>query len=124
MLMLIRYHFGNFEKLRKLLRYLDGGRSYAYLSEHQFRKIERTGKMKDSLPVAALTLPANTLPEEQLETIAFAPWLEVESKRETPHRTVLALKNNILYDLALAPNVEVELPVGQRWSLNMEYKCP
>ena len=55
-LMLIRYHFGNFEKLRKLLRYLDGGRSYAYLSEHQFRKIERTGKMKDSLPVAALTL--------------------------------------------------------------------
>ncbi len=123
-LMLIRYHFGNFEKLRKLLRYLDGGRPYAYLSEHQFRKIERTGKMKDSLPVAALTLPANTLPEEQLETIAFAPWLEVESKRETPHRTVLALKNNILYDLALAPNVEVELPVGQRWSLNMEYKCP
>ncbi len=123
-LMLIRYHFGNFEKLRKLLRYLDGGRPYVYLSEHQFRKIERTGKMKDSLPVAALTLPANTLPEEQLETIAFAPWLEVESKRETPHRTVLALKNNILYDLALAPNVEVELPVGQRWSLNMEYKCP
>lgn len=47
-----------------------------------------------------------------METIAFAPWLEVESKRETPHRTVLALKNNILYDLALAPNVEVELPVG------------
>ena len=43
--------------------------------------------MKDSLPVAALTLPANTLQEEQLETIAFAPWLEVESKRETPHRT-------------------------------------
>lgn len=123
-LMLIRYHFGNFEKLRKLLRYLDGGRPYAYLSEHQFRKIERTGKMKDSLPVAALTLPANTLPEEQLETMAFAPWVEVESKRETPHRTVLALKNNILYDLALAPNVEVELPVGQRWSLNMEYKCP
>ena len=72
-LMLIRYHFGNFEKLRKLLRYLDGGRPYAYLLEHQFRKIERTGKMKDSLPVAALTLPANTLPEEQLETIAFAP---------------------------------------------------
>ena len=28
-LMLIRYHFGNFEKLRKLLRYLDGGRPYA-----------------------------------------------------------------------------------------------
>ena len=34
-LMLIRYHFGNFEKLRKLLRYLDGGRPYVYLSERE-----------------------------------------------------------------------------------------
>lgn len=39
-------------------------------------------------------------------------------------KTVLALKNNLLYDLALAPNIEVELPLGKRWSLNVEYKCP
>ena len=26
--------------------------------------------------------------------------------------------------LALAPNIEVELPLGKRWSLNVEYKCP
>ena len=37
-------------------------------------------------------------------------------------KTVLALKNNLLYDLALAPNIEVELPLGKRWSLNVEYK--
>lgn len=37
---------------------------------------------------------------------------------------MLALKNNLLYDLALAPNIEVELPLGKRWSLNVEYKCP
>ena len=34
------------------------------------------------------------------------------------------MKNNLLYDLALAPNLEVEIPVGKRWSLNAEYKCP
>ena len=34
------------------------------------------------------------------------------------------MKNNLLYDLALAPNIEVEIPIGKRWSLNTEYKCP
>lgn len=37
---------------------------------------------------------------------------------------MLALKNNLLYDLALAPNIEIEIPVGKRWSVNMEYKSP
>ena len=26
--------------------------------------------------------------------------------------------------MALAPNIEVEIPIGKRWSLNTEYKCP
>lgn len=39
-------------------------------------------------------------------------------------KTVLAVKNNLLYDLALAPNLEIELAIGKRWSLNTEYKCP
>ena len=40
------------------------------------------------------------------------------------NETILAVKNNLLYDLALAPNIEVEIPMGRRWSLNTEYKCP
>ena len=50
----------------------------------------------------------------------------VVSETEGPveSKTVLAVKNNLLYDLALAPNLEVEIPVGKRWSLNAEYKCP
>ena len=39
-------------------------------------------------------------------------------------KTVLAVKNNLLYDMALAPNIEVEIPLGKRWSFNTEYKCP
>lgn len=35
---------------------------------------------------------------------------------------MVALKNNMIYDLALAPNVEVEFSTGKRWSLNTEYK--
>lgn len=47
-----------------------------------------------------------------------------QRKREFKSKTVLAVKNNLVYDLALAPNLEIELPVGRRWSLNVEYKCP
>lgn len=43
---------------------------------------------------------------------------------KTAGNTVLALKNNLLYDLALAPNIEIEIPVGKRWSVNLEYKSP
>lgn len=56
------------------------------------------------------------------------PVVPEEGKIETPviieQRTVLALKNNLLYDLALAPNIEVEIPLNRRWSVNAEYKCP
>lgn len=45
-------------------------------------------------------------------------------RNQTADNTVLALKNNLLYDLALAPNIEIEIPVGKRWSVNMEYKSP
>lgn len=47
-----------------------------------------------------------------------------EVRKRTTTTTVLALKNNLLYDLALAPNVEIELSLGRRWSLNAEFKCP
>ena len=41
-------------------------------------------------------------------------------------RPLLALKTNLLYDLLLAPNIEVELPLGSnnRWSLMAEYTNP
>ncbi|MBQ7414161.1 MAG: DUF3575 domain-containing protein [Prevotella sp.] len=40
--------------------------------------------------------------------------------RMTPSRPWLALKTNMLFDLLLTPNVEVEVPIGQRWSVMVE----
>ena len=39
-------------------------------------------------------------------------------------RALLALKTNLLFDAALMPNVEIEVPVGKRWSVNGEYAFP
>ncbi|MDR2809079.1 MAG: DUF3575 domain-containing protein [Tannerellaceae bacterium] len=43
---------------------------------------------------------------------------EVEYKRIP----LFALKNNLLYDLALTPNIEVEIPLSGRWSVNAEFQ--
>lgn len=37
---------------------------------------------------------------------------------------LLALKTNMLFDIALMPNIEIEIPVGKRWSLNGELMFP
>lgn len=38
----------------------------------------------------------------------------------SPTRPWLALKTNLLFDLLLTPNVELEVPLGRRWSLMVE----
>ena len=43
---------------------------------------------------------------------------------KAPKRPFIALKTNLLFDLALMPNVEVEVPFGNRWSLNGELMFP
>lgn len=128
-LMLIRYHYGNFDRLENLLRYLDGGKPYAYLSQHIFPRISRWNAVVPEMPAATgLPMPANTLPREvrlAAGSIVFpAPVAEKEKEPSPSRRVVVALKNNVLYDLALAPNIEVEFAIGKRWSLNTEYKCP
>lgn len=37
---------------------------------------------------------------------------------------ILALKTNLLFDAAMIPNMEVEVPLGRRWSVNGEYMFP
>lgn len=128
-LMLIQHHNGNPQKLEKLLRYLNEGRAYTYLSKYLLPRIKRKERIKDTLSMAVLELPATTsLIKGPVPQGLFAVPEEREGKKEEKpapsQKTVLALKNNLLYDLALAPNIEVELPIGQRWSLNIEYKCP
>ena len=40
-LMLIRYHYGSFDRLAELLRYLNGGKAYTYLLQFVFPRIGR-----------------------------------------------------------------------------------
>ena len=37
---------------------------------------------------------------------------------------LFAVKTNLLFDAALMPNIELEVPIGKHWSLNGEYMFP
>ena len=59
-------------------------------------------------------------------TIHNEPLVPAISARPKTFRPLLALKTNMLYDLLLAPNIEVEMPLGRnaRWSIMAEYANP
>ncbi len=89
---------------------------------------ETTAKPLVVAPIKVQTQPAPR-PEKKKEKGHKETLKKKKKEKRTENceredNTVLALKNNLLYDLALAPNIEIEIPIGRRWSVNAEYKCP
>ena len=124
-LMLIRYHYGNFGKLTDLLCYLNEGRACKYLLQFVFPRIGSYTVHSKEFSIAGIRMPEKALPIVSAGSGELVPTAFPEKrKRLRPsHKVMVALKNNMIYDLALAPNVEVEFSIGKRWSLNTEYKC-
>lgn len=101
----------------------------AMIEETEFIPIDRETTIA---PMAVQALPQKE--RRQVITETEKTVTKAEKEKETKEKaarrdktagnTVLALKNNLLYDLALAPNIEIEIPVGKRWSVNLEYKSP
>lgn len=125
-LMLIRYHYGNFGKLTELLFYLNESKACKYLLQFVFPRIGSYTVHSKEFPIAGIRMPEKALPvvsagSGELVSTAFP---EKRKRLGPSHKVMVALKNNMIYDLALAPNVEVEFSTGKRWSLNTEYKCP
>ncbi|WP_455640729.1 DUF3575 domain-containing protein [Parabacteroides sp.] len=54
----------------------------------------------------------------------FIPCHAQEESRQLAAQPALALKTNLLFDAALMPNIELEVPLGTCWSLNGEYMFP
>ena len=145
-LILIDYHKNDVNKRKQLLRKLNRGIAYRYIVHNIFPELRRsvitivgeTSKLgKEAFePVSSVfglfvsnqeeALPKDQ-PDKSVGESEEKQACEVDiSETEGPvkSQTVLAVKNNLLYDLALSPNIEVEIPIGKRWSLNTEYKCP
>ncbi len=56
------------------------------------------------------------------DSIIYSPLIDT-NKTSSCNSLVFAIKNNFLYDLLLAPNIEIECQI-KNWSINLEYQFP
>ena len=134
---------------KKELMDLKGGVPYRYMYEHLFPDLrssiaimlyirtsgpqteeEREPAASEKTSPAApekdmvTTVPEESVPPATEKSEAVAPdekttTVAPEQERYEPlHK--LALKTNIIYDLALMPSLEVEYMINERWSVNAE----
>ena len=106
---------------------------YKVLAKEAFPQLRHTDyqieyQLKEIKMVAAEVEEEEEKPDTTylLVTDQLRDTLVCTQKRFTSYKPLLALKTNMLYDLALAPNIEVELPFGRnkRWSVMAEYLNP
>lgn len=64
------------------------------------------------------------LPQSEVGKGYEAEKVDLVTLSRKASRYQFALKTNLLYDAALIPNVELEFPIGKRWSVNGEYMFP
>ena len=75
------------------------------------------------------TSKATSEPEKIVEEPCLSDTIFIEKERlvqdcELERKPLFALKTNLLYDAATMLNVEIEIPLGQRWSIAGEYIFP
>jgi hypothetical protein len=112
------------------LKRLGNGRSWTYMTQHMLSKL-RGG--------AALSLYTKVAPKKNVvveETTPDTVYVEPVSKPqpvkivelreavELVKRPLFALKTNLLFDALTALNVELEVPIGKRWSMAGEWIFP
>lgn len=106
---------------KKVLMALNGGKPFNEMLHVVFPKL-RVARL---ISIAYRTKPTVN---ERIEQRLF--WPSVSSPRvptrtpygvKTFYKPVLAIKSNLLFDVALTPNVELELPIGRHFSLNAEF---
>lgn len=118
--------------------------AYRHLADSVFPRLRRTDYRIDyvmrhtvertaTLPTPAVApTPATTTTGTETTTTAMLPMADATTAPDATdrslhtYRPLFALKSNVLFDALMAPNIEVEVPLGrrQRWSLMAEVWCP
>lgn len=107
------------------IKALDQGRPYRYMRHHYFDKL-RVGSSVSILfmpdtPMLVAAPAEIAAPEEVFHSEMPKPLLAADIP---PYRRAFALKTNLLFDLATLFNLELEVPIGKRWSVMGEWIFP
>ncbi len=116
----------------KQLMELKGGIPYNYMSTNFFAQLRRGSVLVIHLEPIEQPTEVEVIAEEPTEEEPAAE-LEIIEEPQThiyiaPTTSVttplLAIKTNLLFDVATMANVELELPIGNRWSVAGEWIFP
>lgn len=131
------------ERCKALLKHIGGGRPYRYIARHILPLLRNA-----SVCTVYLRTPLPALSGEdaqgagmehiigQADALHHGDYddrednnggnLPFQSSTHQVRRPLFAIKTNLLFDLAMAPNIEVEIPLGKdnRWSVNAEWMFP
>lgn len=122
----------NKEATELRLRAIDGGKAWAE-KVHNYLPKMRSGATLiiytqeiERTPLAIQTEISVQVPAEAVVVTEPIPVVEefVTVSPELTSHSLLALKTNLLYDAMTALNIEIEVPIGQRWSIAAEYIFP
>ena len=123
------------ENCKILLKKLNGGIPYSYIRNRMLRYLRNAA-------ICMIWIKPDSMPTNKVAKISRQRQLHVSAegyKTGYEHRTpypqklpeatfhrhpLFALKTNMLFDAALIPNIEIEVPIGKRWSVNGEYMFP
>lgn len=120
------------------LKAVGGGNAYRYIQQYILPELRNTSVctvylkqpqftgVLEGVRKEVLESPCRTdllLPDTGVHAVFTPPSLFSGRKVLKPF---IALKTNLLFDLAIVPNIELELPLGRgnRWSLNAEWIFP
>lgn len=130
-------HHKDSEQCKALLKKLNGGVPYHYIYIHLLRYLRNASictvyvrPMKH--PGSAYPVALNTAHLSSLSSMSSSVSMssadfksaETEYKDFQSVKPLFAVKTNLLFDAALMPNIEIEIPIGKRWSINGEYMFP
>ena len=124
------------ERCKYLLKKLNGGTPYRYIREHILDYLRRASVCMVRMKPVALdsavscwaermaSIPVRVMAERNFLQRPVPPVRGSISVGSYVKRPVLALKTNLLFDLAMAPNIELEIPLGKHWSVSAEWMFP
>ncbi len=119
------------ERLRAI-----GGGSFSYMEKNMFRYLRsgaacvilyRKGDSVIEEPVVLIPDAIDTIGGEPEPVVCEEPTPVIEVVPVEPEpvekQCYWAVKTNLLYDLALLPNLGVEFSLGRKWSLELDAQC-
>lgn len=117
------------DRKKRELKKLDKGRTWKYLADNYLPQLRAAtwvcvwAEVIQDMPEVAAVVQDRPV-QQDCGIVPLPPYDYRPKLPQEEWRTVAAVKTNLLYDALSAVNLEVEVPIGDRWSIAVEDVFP